>query len=189
MSSARVTLRCEWCGEDYQRREEQADSSRFCSRRCQGEWYSENRSGENSPHWEGGPDDPRNSKEWPEMRKEVLERDEYICQRCSAEATPSPHVHHNVPVSEGGENNLENLVTLCEDCHCSIHSSSKGWALLTDREREILLNDGDDVTEKYYGVVVTRVRKKIKLVEDDLEALEEHETLADELREIVCNDE
>jgi hypothetical protein len=61
--------------------------------------------------------------------------------------------------------------------------------LLTDREREILLNDGEDVTDKYYGVVVSRVRKKIELVEDDLEALAQHETLADELRDVVCNDE
>ena len=61
--------------------------------------------------------------------------------------------------------------------------------LLTDREREILLNDGEDVTDKYYGVVVSRVRKKIELVEDDLEALAQHETLADELRDVVCDDE
>lgn len=61
--------------------------------------------------------------------------------------------------------------------------------LLTDREHEILLNDGEDVTDKYYGVVVSRVRKKIELVEDDLEALAQHETLADELRDVVCNDE
>lgn len=62
-------------------------------------------------------------------------------------------------------------------------------ALLTDREREILLTDGEDVSEKYYGVVVSRVRNKIELVEDDLEALEAHATLGDELREVVCDDE
>lgn len=62
-------------------------------------------------------------------------------------------------------------------------------ALLTDREREILLGENDDdVTEKYYSVVVTRVRNKIELLEDDLPALEAHDTLGDELREIVCED-
>lgn len=45
------------------------------------------------------------------------------------------------------------------------------------------------MTEKYYGVVVSRVRKKIELVESDLEALEQHETLADELRDAVCEDQ
>ena len=73
-------------------------------------------------------------------------------------------------------------------------AESKGMAedrraLLTDREREILLTDGEDVTEKYYGVVVSRVRNKIELLEDDLEALETHDSLSEELREVVCDDE
>lgn len=62
-------------------------------------------------------------------------------------------------------------------------------ALLTDREREILLGEDDDVSEKYYSVVVTRVRNKIELLEDDLPALEAHDTLGDELRDVVCEDD
>jgi len=58
--------------------------------------------------------------------------------------------------------------------------------LLTDREREILLAGGEDVSEKYYSVVVSRVRNKIGIVDDDLEALEQHDTLAEELRDVVC---
>lgn len=59
-------------------------------------------------------------------------------------------------------------------------------SLLTDREKEILAGDAD-VSEKYYYVVVTRVRNKIQGVEDDLEFLTEHHSdLADELDEVVC---
>lgn len=61
-------------------------------------------------------------------------------------------------------------------------------SLLTEREREILLSGGEEVSEKYYGVVVSRVRNKIEGVEEDLGALEAHATLADEFRNIVCND-
>jgi len=60
-------------------------------------------------------------------------------------------------------------------------------ALVTDREREILLGEVD-VSEKYYHVVVTRVRKRINRLGEDIEALESHDTLADELREVVCED-
>ena len=60
--------------------------------------------------------------------------------------------------------------------------------LLTQREREILETDGEDVTEKYYGVVVSRVRNKIERIGDDLPALESHDTLADELRSEVCEE-
>lgn len=59
-------------------------------------------------------------------------------------------------------------------------------ALVTDREREILLKEAD-VSEKYYHVVVTRVRKRIQRLADEIEALESHDTLADELRDVVCN--
>lgn len=58
-------------------------------------------------------------------------------------------------------------------------------ALLTDKERAILLGE-EDVSEKYYYVTVTRVRKKIEQLEQDIEALEEHDTLGDELRSVVC---
>lgn len=58
-------------------------------------------------------------------------------------------------------------------------------ALVTDREREILLGEAD-VTEKYYHVVVTRVRKRINRLGDELPALEAHDSLADELRTVVC---
>jgi hypothetical protein len=60
-------------------------------------------------------------------------------------------------------------------------------ALLTDREREILLGQAE-VSEKYYGVVVSRVRNKIERIENDLPALEAHETLDEELRAIVCDE-
>lgn len=59
-------------------------------------------------------------------------------------------------------------------------------SLLTQREREIISGDAD-VSEKYYYRVVSRVRDKIEGVETDLEILEEHATLADELREVVCD--
>lgn len=72
------------------------------------------------------------------------------------------------------------------DAAVSDDSGPRG--LMTDREREILLGDAD-VSEKYYGVVVTRVRKRIeRLGEVELAALEAHDTLADELREQVCED-
>lgn len=58
-------------------------------------------------------------------------------------------------------------------------------ALLTEREREILLGEAD-VTEKYYYVVVTRVRRRIEQLERDLPVLDTHDTLGDELRAVVC---
>jgi 5-methylcytosine-specific restriction endonuclease McrA len=49
------------------------------------------------------------------VRAAVLERDGHACVRCgSAECL---EVHHKVPARAGGSTSLENLVTLCFDCH------------------------------------------------------------------------
>lgn len=58
-------------------------------------------------------------------------------------------------------------------------------ALLTDREREIIADEAD-VTDEYRYQTISRVRKRFERLEADLEALEKHGELANELREIVC---
>lgn len=61
-------------------------------------------------------------------------------------------------------------------------------AILTEREKEILTGEAD-VTKKYYFRVVTRVRRKIESLEEDLAILDEaHDSLGDELRNVVCNE-
>lgn len=58
-------------------------------------------------------------------------------------------------------------------------------ALLTDREREIVAGNAD-VEDSYRYQTVSRVRKRFDRLEGDLEALEEHGDLLDELQAIVC---
>lgn len=61
-------------------------------------------------------------------------------------------------------------------------------AILTEREKEILSGEAN-VDEKYYYRVVTRVRQKVEQLEGDLDVLDEyHDSLGDELRDIVCDD-
>ena len=56
---------------------------------------------------------------WDEIREQALSRDGYKCGNC--ESSYNLHVHHIVPLSKGGTNNLSNLQTLCQDCHKKIH--------------------------------------------------------------------
>lgn len=54
----------------------------------------------------------------PRIRYEVFERDGYTCQYCGAKAPDvTLHVDHIVPVSDGGTDDLSNLVTACEYCN------------------------------------------------------------------------
>ena len=61
---------------------------------------------------------------------------------------------------------------------------SNGRALLTDREREIVAGEAD-VDDPYRYQTISRVRQRFSRLEADLEAMEKHGELADEVREIV----
>lgn len=57
------------------------------------------------------------SDEWKYKRKEVLERDGFKCRLCGAMGSGySLHVHHNSYDNLGNEP-LEDLITLCKECH------------------------------------------------------------------------
>jgi hypothetical protein len=52
------------------------------------------------------------------IRFEVFKRDKFTCQYCGATAENVVlHVDHIIPVKDGGENELLNLVTACKDCN------------------------------------------------------------------------
>lgn len=56
--------------------------------------------------------------EWAALRKLVLDRDNHRCRSCGS--TDRLQVHHTIPLSKGGKNNLLNLKTLCFSCHSGI---------------------------------------------------------------------
>ena len=53
----------------------------------------------------------------------VLHRDNYTCQCCGKKHTRL-EVHHIVYRSQGGTDDENNLITLCEDCHKAIHNGT-----------------------------------------------------------------
>lgn len=58
---------------------------------------------------------PRTS---PALRRQALDRDEWICCNCGVSAD---HAHHVVPLVWGGKDVLGNLVSLCGSCHGAVH--------------------------------------------------------------------
>ena len=55
----------------------------------------------------------------PSLRKKCFARDNFICRKCKFEDKTAQklEVHHIVPLFLGGKDELENLITLCFDCH------------------------------------------------------------------------
>jgi len=54
--------------------------------------------------------------QWLEKRDKVLERDGFTCAYCGDEANSVDHI---IPRSQGGTDDLDNLVAACMQCNCS----------------------------------------------------------------------
>jgi 5-methylcytosine-specific restriction endonuclease McrA len=57
----------------------------------------------------------------PTVRKAVYERDDFTCKDCGTKGKPgrtrgSIQAYHLLPLREGGEHTLDNLITVCYSC-------------------------------------------------------------------------
>lgn len=126
-----ITVECATCGEQKEvcRSESEKRDRHFCDKDCQGEWLSENRTGEDANRWFGGYEGYYGPS-WQRQRRKALERDGHQCVVCGItseqhvdEHGQDLHVHHITPFRkyalENHEraNRLENLVTLCQPHH------------------------------------------------------------------------
>ena len=59
---------------------------------------------------------------WNRLRNRYI-REHPLCEDClkSGYYVPAAEVHHIVPVSRGGTNEITNLVALCKSCHMKRH--------------------------------------------------------------------
>jgi len=63
-------------------------------------------------------------QDYQELREHVLRRDGWRCQLCGSNR--NLEVHHREFRSHGGANDERNLITLCFDCHRSVHGRAGG---------------------------------------------------------------
>lgn len=59
--------------------------------------------------------------DWSDIRLFVLERDDWQCQYCGADANAVDHI---LARSRGGTNNLDNLVAACHHCNSRKHNKT-----------------------------------------------------------------
>jgi len=78
--------------------------------------------------WKSDPNDY--GPHWEQIRNAVRQRDQFRCQVCgSPESGKAHHVHHKNPLrnfqSKDEANRMENLITLCPNCHKMAESNVK----------------------------------------------------------------
>lgn len=79
--------------------------------------------------WEKTDHDARTSPEYEDWRTKVFERDDYRCARCGRRGVRL-NAHHKKPFAKFPEDrfDIDNGVTLCEECHREVHKeASSEW--------------------------------------------------------------
>lgn len=104
------------------------------------------------------------------LRFDLFKRDEFTCQYCGS--TPPKvvlEVDHIKPVSQGGDNDIDNLVTSCFDCNRGKGSRTLDVAPDTvQRKREKLMEREEQIKafERAKKRKSRRINKAIKQVEE-----------------------
>ncbi|MDP2167723.1 MAG: HNH endonuclease [Thermodesulfovibrionales bacterium] len=63
---------------------------------------------------------------WESLRAMILSRDSHECQTADGYCNGPLQIHHIVPLSKGGTNRSNNLITLCYSHHCMKHEHMRG---------------------------------------------------------------
>lgn len=128
-NGGKVEIQCLVCTETIERYPSNVTGEvTVCDEECRTEWLSEAFTKSGHPNWKGGGNGSY-GKGWNAIRQKTLERDGYECTVCSKskeEIGRNPDVHHIVPVrvyaksenhSKTEAHYLDNLISLCIDCH------------------------------------------------------------------------
>ncbi|MEF8777334.1 MAG: hypothetical protein V5A36_00330 [Natronomonas sp.] len=71
---------------------------------------------------------------WDVIRTEVLDRDDYTCQRCGVECANADRleVHNTSPLGSPSLEDLDRLLTVCRPCHATLHGDDPAYGDLSD---------------------------------------------------------
>lgn len=150
-SDSKVWLKCPiGQHDDYLQKISNAVICEFRCKGCSIDEISERMKGSGSPFWKGGingeNDTLRHRREYKEWRTAVYERDEYTCQCCGAHGGKL-NAHHVNQFSDYPElrYDVDNGITLCENCHDSakegsFHNAYGTHGTTSSQLREYILN-------------------------------------------------
>lgn len=144
--------KCKFCGKEFHLKPYSIKKGRgkYCSKKC----YGMNKSklirdgeitvfalppmlGKNNPSWRGGRSFWPYPADWTKTLKEAIrQRDGYKCRNCGCpqeESLKKLSIHH---IDYNKQNcNPENLITLCNSCHCLItEPTEKRWGVIYERK-------------------------------------------------------
>lgn len=126
---------CEICGTEFPLDPSRTKNGggKFCSRKCEGRWRSENRRGKNSANWQGGisfePYCVKFNNEFKEYIREKFGRVCFLCPKTEEENGRRLSVHHVNYNKDCGcdEDDTCQFVPLCIGCNAKVNFNRKMW--------------------------------------------------------------
>lgn len=117
-----------------------------------------------------------NSPRWQALRQKVFKEYGYRCDQCGS--SKNLHVHH-ITYENLGEENISDLVPLCEDCHKKLHNpnDSIDYLMLAEGYAYSELDSEDDKVRKraeYLAYAISEFIEAVKRIEINGEEGEIH---------------
>ena len=116
--------------------------------------------GDKSNFWKGGTSSERQKiTAWTTLQSKIVHKKyNYTCQSCG-EGNSVLHCHHIIPVSTDLEKsyNVDNLITLCQKCHSTIHKSIKSEMEFAKK----ILNGDYNILDKNWGKHIKLPKKRV----------------------------
>lgn len=145
----RISVFCEVCGKQINRKPSEVNKHNFCNVDCRLIWQKESsyNSGSNSPTWKGGYKEYY-GRNWLSQRRNARRRDNYTCQRCGKKETTigkQLDVHHIKPFREfsidhyAEANSLDNLICYCNVCHLIVEHGCGSRLTLSAEDMQLPL--------------------------------------------------
>lgn len=128
-----VELKCLNCNKEFKAKRCLVNKSKYCSKKCMGEYFSKNHIGENHSCWiDGRSYEPYSSKFTEKLKEKIRKRDKDKCQKCGKtgkeelnEFNRKLAVHH---IDYDKQNcNEDNLITLCSICNTGVNAGREMW--------------------------------------------------------------
>jgi hypothetical protein len=103
------------------------------------------------------------------MRFEIFKRDNFTCQYCSAKPPNIPlEIDHILPVSKGGDNSKDNLITSCFDCNRGKSSNELNTVIPTLIEKTEKIK----LAQKQYLQYKSLQKKQAKIINQEISEIE-----------------
>lgn len=120
-----IEVKCEHCHRHVYkwRKDIKRTERQFCSLACKAKYYS----GDRAPSWEGGISfEPYAVQFNARLKREIRQRDKYICQICGRVQDGKKLSVHHIDYDKQN-NDTSNLISLCSRCHSKTVHNREYW--------------------------------------------------------------